>query len=92
MREPEERPLSELVRVMRTMREFNPVLGVAAVAELMFTPRRITQFAAKSLRNLRKQTADIAEIGEDLATAGLNVLRNRLGPDRDDTDPPPPRP
>ncbi len=92
MREPQERPLSELVRVMRTMREFNPVLGVAAVAELMFTPRRITQFAANSLRNLRKQTADIAEIGEDLATAGLNALRNRLGPDRDDTDPPPPRP
>jgi MFS family permease len=92
MREPEERPLSELVRVMRTMREFNPVLGVAAIAELMFTPRRVTQFAAKSLRNLRKQTADIAEIGEELATAGFNVLRNRLGPDRDDTDPPPPRP
>lgn len=90
MREPQERPLAELVRVMRTMREFNPVLGVAAVAELVFTPRRVTRFAAKSLRNLRKQTADIAEVGEELATAGLNALRNRLGTDRPDDDPPPP--
>ncbi len=80
MREPEERPLSELVRVMRTMREFNPVLGVAAVAELVFTPVRITRFAANSLRNLRKQTADLADIWEELATAGLSVFRTRRKP------------
>jgi len=79
MREPQERPLSELVRVMRTMREFNPFLGVAAVAELVFTPRRITRFAANSIRNLRKQTADIAEIGEELATAGIKIIRDQLG-------------
>ncbi|MGE3309868.1 MAG: MFS transporter [Limisphaerales bacterium] len=93
MREPEERPLSELVRVMRTMREFNPVLGVAAVAELVFTPRRITRFAADSMRNLRKQTADIAEVGEELATAGLSVFRPRRKPrptSAQSTEPPSP--
>lgn len=90
MREPQERPLSELVRVMRTMREFNPVLGVAAVAELVFTPSRITRFAAHSLRNLRKQTADLAEITEELATAGLNALRPRRS--RNTPASPPPTP
>jgi MFS family permease len=82
MKEPAERPLRELVRVMRSMREFNPVLGVAAVAELVFTPRRLTRFANDSLRNLRRQTADIADVGEELADASLRALRDRLLPER----------
>lgn len=82
MREPAERPVRELVRVMRSMREFNPVLGVAAVAELVFTPRRLTAFATESLRNLRRQTADIADVGEELADASLRALRDRLLPER----------
>lgn len=89
MREPEERPLSELVRVMRTMREFNPFLGVAAIAELVFTPRRITRFAAHSLRNLRRQTADIADVGEELATASLRIFRKRPNTARTDHPNPP---
>lgn len=88
MREPAERPLSELVRVMRTMREFNPVLGVAAVAELVFTPSRLTRFAADSWRTLRRQTSDIADVGEELAGASLKALRGRLGNSRRDDDPP----
>ncbi len=99
MQEPAERPLRELVRVMRTMREFNPVLGVASVAELVFTPRRLTRFAANSLRSLRKQTTDLAEVGEELAGAGLKAIgfpfgqsnRERLAP-RPTTSPPPPPP
>lgn len=88
MQEPAERPLRELVRVMRSMREFNPVLGMAAVAELVFTPRRLTRFAADSLRNLRRQTADLADVGEELAGASLRALRNRLLPGRKRTSPP----
>lgn len=82
MREPAERPLRELVRVMRSMREFNPVLGVSAVAELVFTPSRLTRFAAESLRNLKRQTSDLADVGEELADASLRALRDRLLPDR----------
>lgn len=77
MEEPAERPLSELVRVMRRMREFNPVLGLAALAETVFTPRRLTLFAEKSLRTLRRQTGDLAEVGEELADVGLRVFRRR---------------
>lgn len=94
MKEPAERPLRELVRVMRSMREFNPILGVAAVAELVFTPRRLTRFASESLRNLRRQTADIADVGEELADASLRALRDRLLPPGRMADPgtPPPKP
>lgn len=75
MQEPAERPLFELVRVMRRMREFNPILGLIALAELVFTPRRLTLFAERSLRTFRRQRNDLAEIGEELAVAGLGVFR-----------------
>jgi MFS family permease len=78
MQEPAERTVAELVRVMRRMREFNPVLGLVAIAEMVFTPRRLTLFASQSLRSLRRQTADIADIGEELADAGLGALRRRF--------------
>jgi hypothetical protein len=82
MQEPAERSVAELVRVMRRMREFNPVLGLVALAEMVFTPRRLTLFASDSLRSLRRQTADIADIGEELAGASLGALRRRLLPRR----------
>ena len=47
MREPAERPLRELVRVMRNMREFNPVLGLASLTEYLFTPRAIVRSNAR---------------------------------------------
>lgn len=88
MQEPAERPLSELVRVMRKMRELNPVLGLAAVAESVFTPRRLTLFSAeRSLRRLRRQTGDLAEVGEELADAGIDALRRRWTQGPDDRPP-----
>lgn len=88
MQEPAERPVSELVRVMRRMREFNPILGLISIAELVFTPRRLTLFAERSLRTFRRQTDDIAEIGEELADAGLRLFRRRK-PARSPFSPPP---
>ena len=87
MKEPAERPLRELVRVMRGMREFNPVLGAASVAELVFTPRRLTRFAANSLRNLRKQTSDIADVGGELAGVGFKAIKDTLAPKSKDRPP-----
>ncbi len=78
MQEPAERPLSEVVRVMRRMRELNPILGLAAIAETVFTPRRLTLFAERSLRSLRRQTGDLAEVGEELAGAGIDVIKRGL--------------
>jgi MFS family permease len=75
LREPAERPLRELVRVMRTMREFNPVLGLVSVAQVIFTPRRLSRFAEESLRTIRRQTADITDVGEELMGHGLRTIK-----------------
>jgi MFS family permease len=75
MREPAERPLRELVRVMRNMREFNPALGLMSVVQVLFTPRRLTKFAEESLRTLRRQTADLTEVGEELFGHGWRRLK-----------------
>jgi MFS family permease len=75
MKEPAERPLSELVRVMRTMREFNPAVGLVSIAHVMFTPRRLSRFAEESLRTLRRQTADLTEVGEELVDYSWRTLK-----------------
>ncbi len=83
MQEPAERPVAELARVMRRMREFNPVLGLVALGEMVFTPRRLTLLAEQSMRRLRRQTADLAEIGEELAGASLGMLLRRFIPTKE---------
>jgi MFS family permease len=89
MREPAERPLRELVRVMRTMREFNPVLGLVSVIEVIFTPRRLTRFAEESLRTLRRQTADLTDVGEELVGHGWRVIKQPFSRDEPKPDKPP---
>lgn len=90
LQEPNERPLSELVRVMQRMREFNPVLGLAHLAETVFTPRRLSAFASQSWRTLRRQADDFAEVGEDLADAGWQAVRRRLRTSESPPTPPAP--
>jgi MFS family permease len=75
LKEPAERPVRELVRVMRNMREFNPVLGLLSVAQVIFTPRKITRFAEESLRTIRRQTADLTDVGEELVEHGIKALK-----------------
>ncbi len=75
LREPAERPLRDLVRVMSNMREFNPVLGMASLAQFMFTPRGITQLARRSARLLRRQTSAVSEVGEELMGGGWRALK-----------------
>lgn len=87
MKEPAERPLGELVRVMRTMREFNPVVGLVSIAQVMFTPRRLSRFAEESLRKIRRRTADLGEVGEELVDYGLRTLKQPFS--RDDHKPGP---
>ena len=75
LREPAERPLRELVRVMRGMHEFNPVLGFATLAEYMFTPRGIQRLIQSSVRTLKRQTQAVSEVGEDLVEGGLRAVK-----------------
>jgi MFS family permease len=82
MREPAERPWRELARVMRNMREFNPVLGLASLAQYMFTPRGLGRLARQSVRSLRRQTSAVSEVGEELVEQGLRVLKQPF--ERDD--------
>ncbi len=75
LREPAERPLRELVRVMRNMREFNPVLGLATLAEYMFTPRGVMRLASSSVRTLRRQTQAVSDVGEELVEGGWRAIQ-----------------
>jgi len=78
VREPAERSVRELVLVMRNMREFNPVLGMATIAEFMFTPRGLTRLAHVSLRTLRRQTNAVSDVGEELVEEGWRAIKQPL--------------
>ena len=78
VREPAERSVRELVLVMRNMREFNPVLGLSALAQFMFTPRGLSRLAHVSVRTLRRQTNVMSEVGEELVEGGLRAIREPL--------------
>jgi len=73
--EPQERPLRELIKLMRQMREFNPVLGLSTVAQFMFTPQGLGRLARHSLRTWRRQTSAVTGIGGELLESGLRALK-----------------
>lgn len=75
LREPAERPVRELVRVMRGMREFNPLLGAASIVEFVFTPSQITRFARESVRSLRRQTDAVTDVGGELVEGTWRYLK-----------------
>jgi MFS family permease len=89
VQEPAERSVRELVRVMRSMREFNPVLGMATLAEFMFTPRGLTRIASFSVRTLRRQSNVMSDVGEELVEEGWRAIRQPLKgfKDRDKGEP-----
>jgi len=78
VREPAERSVKDLVRVMRNMREFNPVLGVSTLAEYMFTPRGLSRLAHFSVRTLRRQTNVVSDVGEELVEEGWRAVKRPL--------------
>ena len=78
VREPAARSVRELVLVMRNMREFNPVLGLATLAEYMFTPRGLGRLARGSVRTLRRQTSALSDVGEELMDGGWSAIKRPL--------------
>lgn len=82
VKEPEERPVRELFKQMRGMREFNPLLGLASVAGLVIAPRALTRFANEKIRLLRRQTGGVYEVGEELAEGSVDLLKKTFDSDR----------
>lgn len=78
VREPAERSVRELVLVMRKMREFNPMLGAATLAQYMFTPRGLIRLANVSIRTLRRQTNVVSDVGEELVEEGWRAIKQPL--------------
>jgi MFS family permease len=82
VREPAERPIRELVRVMRNMREFNPVIGLTSLVQFVFTPSEITRFARISMRSLRKHKGAVTDVGGELVSGTWQKLKQRLDRER----------
>lgn len=75
VREPAARSMSELIEVMRHMREFNPMLAATTIAQYAFTPRGLGKLAHYSFRTLKRQTDDIGDVAEELLDSGLRVIK-----------------
>lgn len=83
LREPSERPWRELLRQMRSMREFNPLLGLGSLAQLVFNPQAVLQLARHSLRSLRRQTNAVSGVGEELVEHGWRAVKRPFEKDPD---------
>ncbi len=55
--------------------QFNLMVGLVGIAQVMFTPRRLSRFAEESLRKLRRQTADLTEVGEELVDYSWRAIK-----------------
>jgi MFS family permease len=75
VREPAARSVRDLVNVMWHMREFNPMLAATTVAEYVFTPRGLGKLARSSLRTLRRHSAVIEDVGEELVEGSRRALK-----------------
>ncbi len=82
LKEPAERPVRELVRQMKSMREFNPIVGLSSIAQYMFTPRALTRFARDTARTLRRQTSALSDVGEELVGGGIRAVKDTFDRER----------
>jgi hypothetical protein len=67
--------MRDLVKVMRHMREFNPMIAATTVAEYFFTPRGLGKLARSSIRTLRRHSGVINDVGEELVEGSRRVLK-----------------
>jgi MFS family permease len=75
VREPAEQPMLNVLREMRTMRSFNPMLSMLSVGELLLTPRGLVALTRRSLRSVRQQVKALEGVGGEIASGGLELLR-----------------
>jgi MFS family permease len=79
-----ETPISGVWREMSTMRTFNPMLSILAVAELMLTPRGIFALGRRSLRSVRQQVKALEDVGEEFVEGGKEIITTALRRSDDD--------
>jgi hypothetical protein len=79
VREPAEGEVISVWREMRTMKNFNPMLSVLAVGELLLTPRGLFALGRRSLRSVRQQVKAIEEVGVEILAGGREVLSAPAG-------------
>ena len=75
VREPAEQPLLNVLREMRTMRSFNPMLSMLSVGELLLTPRGLVALTQSSLRSVRQQVKALEDVGGEIASGGRELLK-----------------
>jgi len=56
------------------MKNFNPMLSVLAVGELLLTPRGLFALGRRSLRSVRQQVKAIEEVGGEILAGSREVL------------------
>jgi MFS family permease len=74
VREESAQPTELVWRMMRSMRAFNPLLGIATMAEFVLTPRGIVSLTRQSQRSLRRQARVMSEIGGEIVEEGRKVV------------------
>lgn len=73
--EPEEQPSEAVWKMMRSMKTFNPLLGMSTAVEFLFTPRGMLGLARTSVRSLRRQARNLTDVGSTILTAGQRGAR-----------------
>jgi len=89
VREEAAAPAEAVWRTMRTMRAFNPLMGLTTVGELLLTPMGMVSLVRQSARSLRRQARVITRVGEEIVVSSQEVVRSSLG-NRGPSEPPGP--
>jgi MFS family permease len=82
IREPEEQPAEAAWKMIRSMKTFNPLLGVTSAVEFLFTPRGMLGLARTSLRTLRRQARSLTDVGATLFSSRHRRRRHHRHPAR----------
>lgn len=80
IRESAEQPVENVWRAMRKMREFNPMLSIQSVGELMLTPRGLVALAWRSLHSARQQVRALGDVGEEIVEGSTEAMKKTIFP------------
>lgn len=73
--EPDEQSTEAVWKMMRSMKTFNPLLGMSTAVEFLFTPRGMLGLARTSIRSLRRHARNISDVGNTMLRAGKRGRR-----------------
>jgi MFS family permease len=76
-REPAAHEITHVWRSMWRMRSFNPLLAATNFAASLFTSRGLLSLGQTSVRKLRRQARNLAEVGADIVEGSQTILKRR---------------